>query len=69
MQASSTRNLSVSTIGLAIAVAAAAYGALGTAPAEHQAAVVIDPIPGLSCGWEGNPCTLPELVVTASANG
>lgn len=69
MQAFSTRNLSVSTIGLAVAAAAAAYGALGTAPSERQTAAAVDPIPGLSCGWQGNPCTLPELIVTASTNG
>lgn len=69
MKAPNARSLSLSTLGLALTAAAAAYSALGAAPANSHAAALRDPIPGLSCGWDGNPCKLEALVVTASAKG
>ena len=69
MKALNGLKLGVAITGLAVAATASAYGLRADARSEHGVAAIADPIPGLTCGWEGNPCQLEALVVTANAQG
>lgn len=69
MNALNGRKLGLAIAGLAVAATASAYGLRADAHSEHGVAAIVKPIPGLACGWEGNPCQLEALVVTANAQG
>ena len=69
MKALNGRKLGLALTGLAVAATASAYGLRADAPSERGVAAIAKPIPGLTCGWEGNPCQLEPLIVTADAQG
>ncbi len=64
MVARNARKLGLGIAGLALIVTASACGDTARAQAAEVTATV-QPIQGLSCGWESNPCQLEEIVVQA----
>ena len=64
MIARNARKLGLGIAGLALIATTAACGDTARAQAAEVTATV-QPIEGLSCGWEANPCQLEEIVVQA----
>ncbi len=68
MLARKARRLGLGIAGLALIATTAACGDTAGAQAAEVTAI-IQPIQGLSCGWEANPCHLEEIVVQAQREG
>ncbi len=68
MVARNARKLGLGIAGLVMIATAAACGDTARAQAAEVTAT-IQPIQGLSCGWESNPCLLEAIVVHAEREG
>ncbi len=68
MVARNARKLGFGIAGLIMMATVSACGDTARAQAAEVTAT-IQPIQGLSCGWEANPCQLEEIVVQARREG
>ena len=64
MSVRNARKIGLGIAGLALIATTSACGDTARAQAAKVTAT-IQPIPGLSCGWDAKPCHLKELVVQA----
>ena len=68
MVARKARKLGLGIAGLVMSATVSACGDTARAQAAEVTATV-QPIQGLSCGWEANPCQREEIVVQAQREG
>jgi hypothetical protein len=68
MVARNARKLGFGIAGLIMIATVSACGDTARAQAAEVTAT-IQPIQGLSCGWEANPCHLEAIVVHAEREG